>query len=254
MRQYQSAVIEMKNQVFMPESQIKIPASGEIQVWYASLDRPESHFQELLSQDERDRAGRFIFERDRIQYIVRRGILRILLGCYLGLEPGLVRFNYSNNDKPALAEKYYHTEMHFNLSHSERMAVYAFTSDREIGIDIEQIRDIPDMEQIFERFFSPREKEVFHILSESKRKEAFFNCWTRKEAFIKATGDGLSRPLDGFDVSLVPGEPARLLGIEGNSEEVSRWYMQDLKGAFGFAAALAVKGPSGNIQSRQWPD
>ena len=254
MRQYQSAVIDMENQVFMPESRISIPASGEIQVWYASLDRPVSRFQELLSQDERDRAGRFIFERDRIQYIVRRGILRILLGCYLGVEPGLVRFNYSNNDKPALADSYDRTELHFNLSHSEGMAVYAFTSDREIGIDIEQIQDIPDMEQIFERFFSPGEKEVFHILSESKRKEAFFNCWTRKEAFIKATGDGLSRPLDGFDVSLVPGEPARLLEIEGNSEEVSRWFMQDLKGAPGFAAALAVMGPCINIHSLQWPD
>ncbi len=244
----------MKNQVFIPESRIKKPASDEIQVWYASLDRPESRFQELLSQDERDRAGRFIFERDRIQYIVRRGILRILLGNYLGIEPGLVRINYGKNDKPALADTYDSQEMHFNLSHSEGMAIYAFTGNREIGIDIEQIRNIPDMEQIFERFFSPRENEVFSILSESKRKEAFFNCWTRKEAFIKATGDGLSRPLDGFDVSLVPGEPARLLEIEGNSEEVSRWSMQDLKGASGFAAALAVKGPCGNIHSWQWSD
>jgi len=226
----------------------------EVHIWSASLDRPESRFQELLSQDERDRAGRFIFERDRTQYIVRQGILRILLGNYLGIEPGLVRINYGKNDKPVLADIYDSTEMHFNLSHSEGLAIYAFTGDREIGIDIEQIRDIPDMEQIFERFFSPRENEVFHILPENRRKEAFFNCWTRKEAFIKATGDGLSMPLDKFDVSLVPDEPARLLRIEGDTEEVSRWSMQDLKGASGFAAALAVKGPCGNIRSWQWSD
>jgi len=244
----------MKNQVFIPESRIKKPASGEIQVWYASLDRPESRFQELLSQDERDRAGRFIFERDRTQYIVRRGILRILLGNYLGIEPGLVRINYGKNDKPVLADIYDSTEMHFNLSHSEGLAIYAFTGDREIGIDIEQIRDIPDMEQIFERFFSPRENEVFHILSESKRKEAFFNCWTRKEAFIKATGDGLSRPLDGFDVSLVPDEPARLLRIEGDTEEARRWSIQDLKPAFGFAAAFAIKGQISNVHCWRWAD
>ncbi len=218
------------------------------------MDRPISQYYSLLAANERKRAERFHFEKDRNRFIVRRGILRILLGCYLGVEPSRLLFSYGKNDKPVLADIYDSTEMHFNLSHSEGLAIYAFTGDREIGIDIEQIRDIPDMEQIFERFFSPRENEVFHILPESRRKEAFFNCWTRKEAFIKATGDGLSMPLDKFDVSLVPGEPARLLRIEGDTEEAQRWSMQDLKDASGFAAALAVKGPCGNIRSWQWSD
>jgi 4'-phosphopantetheinyl transferase len=254
MRCNQSAVIELKNQVLLPELQIKLLASGEIHIWYASLDRPVYRFQELLSQDERDRARRFIFEQDRNHYIVSRGILRMLLGRYLGIKPDQVHFNYGSNAKPILAGTYDGIEINFNLSHSEEMAVYAFNSDHEIGIDIEKIRDIPDMEQIFERFFSPRENEVFHILSEGKRKEAFFNCWTRKEAFIKATGDGLSRPLNGFDVSMVPGEPARLLAIEGYSEEVSQWFLQDMKGIPEYAAALAIKSTCHNIRSWQWSD
>lgn len=254
MNNHQSAVIEKKNQGLAPESQITKPASGEIQVWYASLNRPHSQFLALLSRDEIERASRFIFESDRIHFIVRRGILRIILGNYLGIAPGQVHITYSANNKPILADHYNCPQLCFSLSHSEGMAIYAFTCEKEIGVDIEQIRDIPNAEQIFERVFSPRENEVFQILSESQRKEAFFNCWTRKEAFFKATGDGLSLPFDGFDVSLVPGKPAKLLDIMGNPEEVSRWSMQDLKGASGFAAALVIQGESGTISSCQWQE
>jgi len=140
------------------------------------------------------------------------------------------------------------------LSQSDGLALYAFTRDREIGVDIEHIRDISEMEQIAEQFFSARENAVFRTLPKSKKKEAFFNCWTRKEAFIKAIGEGLSWPLDSFDVSLIPGEPARLLKIEGDSKAASRWSIQDLKPAFGFAAAFAVKGRSGRVHCWQWSD
>ena len=121
-------------------------------------------------------------------------------------------------------------------------------------MDIEYVRNIPDMEQIVKQFFSVREKAIFNTLPESKKKKAFFNCWTRKEAFIKATGDGLSLPLDEFDVSLVPGEPARLLGIVGDSISGSRWLIQDLKANLGFAAAFAVKGQIDCIHCWQWAD
>lgn len=243
----------MTNLLTIPKIRLDRPSAGEIHVWYADLYRLETtHFFSLLSQDEKDKAARFIFEQDRVRYITRRGILRSLLGSYLGIEPDQIRFDYSHNNKPALADKYAHSAVYFNQSCSERMAVFAFTSGCEIGIDIEYIRDVPEMEQIFERFFSRRENEVFQILSDNMRKEAFFNCWTRKEAFIKATGDGLSRPLNTFDVSLVPGEPARLLEIEQCSEEANLWFMNDLKVIPGYAASLAMKGNCINIRSRQW--
>jgi len=254
MGQYISTLFKTKKSVPAKQSRITRPAPDEIHVWYADLDKQGTSFFNLLSLDERTRAGRFIQETDRTRYVARRGILRKLLGGYLGTAPGSVRFSYNNNDKPALADKREAALLHFNLSHSEEMAVYAFTAGNEIGIDIEKIREIPEMTLIFERFFSPRENEVFNILSDELKKDAFFNCWTRKEAFVKSSGQGLSRPLNGFDVSLVPGEPARLLEINGNPEEVSRWSMRDLKSAPGYAAALAVKGLCGQITSREWPD
>lgn len=230
-------------------------APDEIHVWYASLDHPVPRFQglaQLLSSDERMKAERFHFEKDRKHFIVGRGILRTILGCYLSVEPSRLRFSYGKNGKPALADTFSKGTIHFNMSDSEGVALYAFTQEREIGVDIEHIRDIPEMEQIAEQFFSARENAIFRALPKGKKKEAFFKCWTRKEAFIKATGDGLSRPLGKFDVSLVPGEPARLLRIEGDSKRASRWTIQELKLASGFAAAFAVEGRRWRLRCWQW--
>jgi len=235
-------IIAMNNSLFVPQLRGRELTTDEIHIWFAYLDQPVSLFQRLLSMDERRRSERFHFEEDRRRFIIRQGILRKILGRYLGVEPSRLQFCYGKNGKPALADTFGKEKVRFNSSHSEGLALYAFTHDREIGVDVEHIRDIPEMEQITERFFSARENAVFHTLPESKKKEAFFNCWTRKEAFIKATGDGLSLPLDRFDVSLVPGEPARLLGIDGDSKTASRWLLQDLKPAPDFAAAFAVKG------------
>lgn len=237
----------MKNLLFVPHRLDRELTAGEIHIWCTSLDQPVSRYQKLLSDDERIRSERFHFEAHRKRFIVRRGILRMILGCYLSTEPSQLQFCYGKNEKPALADTFSKGKVRFNLSHSEGLALYAFTRDCEIGVDIEHIRDISEMKQIAERFFSARENSVFRALPKSKKKEAFFNCWTRKEAFIKAIGDGLSWPLDGFDVSLVPGEPARLLRIEGDSKTASRWSIQDLKPAFGFAAAFAVKGRIGRV-------
>lgn len=233
---------KMNNPLLVPHPLARELETDEIHIWWASLEQPVARFQGLLAMDERTRAERFHFEEDRERFIVRRGVLRTILGYYLNVEPGRLQFCYGRNEKPALADTSGRGKVRFNLSHSAGGALYAFTRDREIGVDIEHIRDISEMEQIAERFFSAREHAVFHTLPESKKQEAFFNCWTRKEAFIKATGDGLSCPLDRFDVSLVPGEPARLLGIEGDSKAASRWSLQDLGYITDYAGAFAVEG------------
>jgi 4'-phosphopantetheinyl transferase len=244
----------MNNLLFVPRSLGRELTNDEIHIWQVSLDQPVSRFEGLLSMDERMRAERFHFDGDRKHFIVRRGMLRMILGSYLGIEPWGLQFCYGRNEKPALANISGKAKVHFNLSHSKEIALYAFTYDCEIGVDIEHIRDISEMEQIAERFFSAKENAIFQALPQSEKKEAFFNCWTRKEAFIKATGDGLSFPLDRFDVSLVPSEPARLLGIEGDATAASRWWVQDLKPAPGFTAAIAVEARSWEVHYWQWVD
>lgn len=224
----------------------------EVHIWLASLDRPAREFQSMLTVDEQERAARFKFERDSHRFIVRRGILRKLLSYCTGIELGKIRLSYGQNGKPRLADELNREGIHFNLSHSEALAVYAFTLNREIGVDIERIRSIKDMTRLAERFFSYRENMTLSKLSESQKKAGFFNCWTRKEAFIKATGDGLAMPLDKFDVSLAPGEPAGLLRIDGDASKASEWDIQDLNVSPGFTAAFAVKGRAGNVKCRQW--
>jgi 4'-phosphopantetheinyl transferase len=220
-------------------------SKGDIHIWRADLDLPIIGFQKLyqtLSIDERVRAGRFHFEKDRRRFIVGRGTQRTILGCYLNVEPSWLQFCYGKNGKPALADSFGRGAIFFNMSASEGLALYAFTRDHEIGVDIEHIRDIPEMDQIAERFFSARENGVFRSLPESKKREAFFNCWTRKEAFIKAKGEGLGLGLDQFEVSLAPGDRAALLRTNGDRQEASRWSLRELDPGPGFAAALAVQG------------
>ena len=224
----------------------------EVHVWLASLDIPVTKFHGLLAADERERAERFHFKKDRDRFIAQRGILRIILGCYLGVEPESVQFTHGENGKPLIADGQNGEGLHFNLSHSENMAIYAFSDHREIGVDIEQIRDNIEMTQLVDRFFSAKEKAAWHSLPESQRKEAFFNAWTRKEAFTKATGAGLAMPLDRFDVSIAPGEAARLLGIDSDEKTAAEWSIQDIKPATGFAAALAMEGKIGTIDFRYW--
>lgn len=231
-------------------------APHEIHVWCASLDQPLSRFQMLsqtLSLDERTKAQRFHFEQDRKHFIIRHGILRTILGCYLSVEASRLQFCYGKNGKPALANIFGKGKIHFNLSYSHGIALFAFAQDHEIGIDIEHVRDISEIDQIAEQFFSVTENAVFSSLPESEKKEAFFNCWTRKEAFIKAIGCGLYLPLEKFDVSVAPGEQARLLRIDGDSKRACRWTIQDLKPTSGFAAAFAVEVRRWQLHCWQWP-
>ena len=229
--------------------------SNDVHVWQIYLDQPASRLQQLaqtLSVDEQSKAERFYFEKDRKHFIVGRGFLRLILGRYLGIEPSQLQFCYGSRGKPDLAEIFSGSKLRFNLSHSHGLALYAFTCDRSVGVDIECIRPMPAAEQIVERFFSPREHSVFCSLPQNQKLEAFFNCWTRKEAYIKAIGDGLAHPLDRIEVSLTPGEPARLLSIEGNTHEASRWSLLELKPTSGYVAALVVEGSAWCLARWQW--
>jgi len=226
----------------------------EVHIWSATLDRPPAGFYCWLSSDEMQRAERFYFEKDRNRFIVCHGILRKILSGYLGIKPNRIRFSRSKNDKPALVDKIDRDRLCFSLSHSEGLALYAMTRNREIGVDVEYVRDVPDMEKLAERFFSSRENEALHLLPADRKREAFFNCWTRKEAFIKATGDGLNYPLDKFEVSLVPDEPAKLIRIEGDAKASRRWSIQDIRPAVAYIAAFAMKGRIRDVRYREWAE
>jgi 4'-phosphopantetheinyl transferase len=193
----------------------------------------------LLSDAERKRASRFAFDRDRRRFTVARARLRRLLSTRLGVRPEAVEFVYGAYGKPALARRFADSDLRFNVSHSDDIAVYAFAAGREIGIDVEAICAIGDADAIAARFFSNRENETYLALDPGDRPLGFFNCWTRKEAFIKALGDGLYHPLDRFDVSLAPGEPATLLRVGDRSGDDCGWHMESFSPVPGFVAAVA---------------
>lgn len=237
-----------------PPKTLTLP-SNAVHVWRASLEVSVSCLQALkntLAADECARAKRFYFQEHRERFIAGRGLLRNILSRYLDKKPGQLRFCYNSYGKPALIEDTNAEGLRFNLSHSHDMALYAVTRGREIGIDIERFRPDVEAEKLAERFFSPREATVLRALPEDLRKEGFFNCWTRKEAYIKAEGEGMSIPLSAFDVSLTPGEPAALLRSQKDPQEASRWSMQALDPEPGYAAALAVKGHDWELKCWQW--
>lgn len=227
--------------------------AGEVHVWRARLDRFRGELAALmglLSTDEQDRAGRFHFAQDREHYIAARALLRRLLGRYLDQAPEALQFRYSPHGKPELAAAPGGAgpDLYFNLSHSHGLAVYAVTHSRRIGIDVEQIRPGFAAGHIAERFFSAHEVASLRALPAALQEAAFFRCWTRKEAFIKAHGEGLSYPLDRFDVSLAPGAPASLLRIQGATDEARRWTLHDLPVDRGFVGAFAVEGTGHSIE------
>ena len=217
-------------------------------VWRLSLDRPTERFVQLLQADEVARANRLYFEKDRKHFVVARGFLRLLLAWYLRTEAKQLQFAYGAWGKPSLAGEFCETQLRFNMSHSHGVALYAVTEGREIGIDVEHVRADFASDDIARRFFSSHEVGVLCELPEDDRVSAFFRCWTRKEAYIKATGRGMSQPLDGFDVTLVSGDDVALLRTEDGSHE--RWRLVDIAVGAGYAGALAVEKPAGNI--RYW--
>jgi len=215
----------------------------EVHVWAAVLDLTQATIGRLeasLSLAERERAARFRFEVHKNRFIVGRGLVRYLLAWYLGAEPSALDFVYGPHGKPSLANRFGGTGLQFNLAHSEDLALVAITRAGVIGIDVERIRVLDDAEELVARFFSANETAAFRNLTAELKPAAFFSLWTRKEAWLKATGEGIARALHRVEVSFLPGEPARLIRLPSDLGNSECWFMQDLVPAPGFAAALAL--------------
>jgi 4'-phosphopantetheinyl transferase len=228
-----------------------------VHVWQAWLDAPEPHVRVLahaLSPDECVRAESYHFERDRRRFTVCRGLLRTILGRYLAQPADRLRFEYGTRGKPALARSEHDGALRFNVSHSGGCALFAVTRGREVGVDLEQVRPLAGPERIAERFFSVPERVALRELPAHGRLEAFFTCWTRKEAYVKGRGEGLAHPLDAFAVSVRPDQPAVLRAAEGGDvEELSRWSLSALPQPPGYVAALAAEGHGWRVSSWSWP-
>ncbi len=228
---------------------------SEVHVWCARLDRsPRSvaALDRVLAADERRRAARFHFERDRRRFVCARGVLRSLLGNYLGVRPEAVEFAYGAQGKPRLATRAVDA-VTFNVSHSDELALFAFARGIEIGVDVEFVRSMPDAEQIAASFFSSREVGRLMSLPAVLRQDAFFSCWTRKEAYLKAMGSGLAKPLDAFDVTFAPGEVPQLVVLDDEAE-TTRWKLQALAPATDYKAALVTDGPVAAVRCWAWTD
>jgi 4'-phosphopantetheinyl transferase len=223
---------------------------GEIHVWSARLACAGplvEHLAATLSVDETARANRFVFARDRRAFIVARGILRQLLAGYLHRAPADLQFAYHPRGKPFLVPPFQHTPLEFNIAHSHGLALLAFCLGSAVGVDVEFVRSDFASEEIAERYFAPQEVAELRSLPPAQRQEGFFSGWTRKEAYIKARGDGLQIPLASFRVSLTPSQPAVL-----ESADNGRWSLHTLCPAQDFAGALVAEGKDWRVRCWNW--
>ncbi len=193
----------------------------------------------LLNRDEHARAARFVFPVHRQRFVVARGMLRRWLGAQIGRDPAALRFVYNAYGKPALADD---PDLHFNLSHAGDWIVYAFARQRRVGVDVEVMRDDVEIKSLARHVFSPAEQAIFYSLPAAQQREAFFNGWTRKEAYVKAQGMGMSLPLDSFDVSLRPGISAAIVETRPQAAEAERWSICTLERGALYKAALVIEG------------
>ena len=228
---------------------------NEVHVWRASLIVPEfvrEELQGVLAKEEVERAARFHFEIERNHWIVARAILRILLSTYANTAPGQLQFSSNAYGKPFLTFPRLSHQLQFNVSHSQDLALYAFTLKRRVGIDIEYIRADLNYDALAKVSFSPHEQAYLHSLPYELKQEAFFHCWTRKEAYIKARGKGFSIPTDQFDVSFLSGEPPALLQNFVDPQEIIRWSLYELIPGTDYAGALALEGVGWILRCWQW--
>ena len=247
--------METLNHLWSPAPKDLILADNEVHVWRAQLELPSSQVQRLrgiLTDDELNRARRFFFEIDRQRFIAARGTLRSILSRYITIYPSHLRFYYNQYGKPFLAPEFSSYLLNFNLSHSGSMSLYAITRNMEIGVDVERVRSDFEYEEIAKRFFSVNEVAILRTIPTEKKLEAFYNCWIRKEAYIKAHGKGLSMPLDSFDVSFARWEPSIVLSTKDESQESSPWTFLGLKPDPGYRGALAVKGIGCRFRYWEW--
>ena len=227
-------------------------APGAVEVWTVDLEQParvEEELRGLLAADEMARAGRFVFDQHRRHFVVCRGALRLLLGAQLGMDPRAISFEYGSRGKPSLGGAAA-GRLDFNVSHAAGVAVMALSTSGVVGVDVECATRTVDFAGLSARFFSAHEAGEIHALAAERRPEAFFNCWTRKEAYVKAIGDGLGCPLDAFAVTLLPGEPAALRWIAG--DDACHWRMTAFQPRPQYVAALATPWAPRSVAVMNW--
>jgi len=228
-------------------------AADEVHLWRASLDADDAQLHRFwltLSADERDRASRFHFLRGRQEFTAARGILRILLGRYTSTQAGRLRFAYGPKGKPYLAGKPHADGVRFNLSHSNGIALYAFSLGREVGVDVECMRAASSSQRIAQQFFSPREAAAIRRLPAHLQSQAFLACWTGKEAWLKAKGAGLGDPWNEFEVSLSPEGDALLLRDAEDSSRTDACFFESFRPAPGYVGAFVALG--GAVELHRW--
>ena len=231
----------------LPPAHLVLPRD-EIHVWCASLDQPPARvadLEQMLSFDERSRARRYRFARDRQHFIIRRGLLRLLLGDYLGVELGGLQFHSGPYGKLLLAEMPGAYTPRFNVSHSHELALFAFARDREVGVDIEYVRPVAEAEQIAGRYFSAQERDTLRDLPPDRLYEQFFIYWTSLEAYLKASGMGLA----GAESKglLSPDDASRAALLQENEAQSLNWPIYCVRPAPGYVAALAVQARAAGV-------
>lgn len=238
-----------------PEGRFDLPSDG-VDVWritLASRDADAERHWAPLSGDERERAGRFRFERDRCRFVSGRASLRRILARYLHAPGESIRFGYGASGKPYLDVPEHGRALSFNLSHSNELALLAVCRDHPIGIDIEWMSRPNDMKALAARMFAAGERDALERMAEERQVQGFFTCWTRKEAFVKATGDGLTTPLDQFEMEIALDRPPRLRWHH-TPGEAAQWHVRALDAGDGYAAALVTQGADGPYRFWQWID
>lgn len=223
--------------------------NNDVHIWQLNVKKQITKLNdlwEILSDDEKQRAEGFKFAEHRERFVITHGILRFLLANYLNKKPEAIKFEYGLHGKPAVNNGRKHGyALTFNMSHSHEVAIFGFTKDNEIGVDIEYIKEKIEYEDLAKRFFSDNENQDLQKISTNRRKQAFFNCWARKEAFIKAIGKGLSFPLDKFDVDINKDKKTLLLNEQN-------WLLCAINIASNYAAALAVANSSAKVKIQQF--
>jgi 4'-phosphopantetheinyl transferase len=232
--------------MFSPTSITNVRLSEEdVHVWMARTDLAGAEVARLcrtLSVDEIARAEQFRFDQHRVRFVAARGLLRTILAGYLSVAPADIIFEYGPYGKPFLTAAVCDAPIRFNVSHAHDIALYAITYGREVGVDVEFTRVDKELETA-EQLLSPMEQAVLQRMPAAKRRLAFFTCWTRKESYLKARGEGLSFPLDHFDVTVSPDESPELFRVLDNPGEIDRWSLCDLTIGGGYVAAITVEGP-----------
>ncbi len=224
----------------------------QVHLWRVSLLHPpfpSDMLWRVLNEKEQARAGRYRFERDRRRFVAARGMLRVILARYAGVSPAAIRFEYSDYGKPSLPDR---PDLAFNATDSGELMAVGVAQNRLLGVDIEQVRDDFGGLEIAERFFSSAEVATLRALPSHEQARAFFRCWTRKEAFIKAIGEGLSYPLHQFDVTLGPDEPPRLLRVAGEPDAPRRWFLADFPLDPNYEGAIIAEMPVTDISYWSW--